>query len=67
MEMETLGLLSFAFVATVLAIIAYMHNSDVLHGPYIQGRPGGFSLKRFAYPASFAVERLFWLEGQKSV
>jgi hypothetical protein len=67
MEMEILGLLSFVFVATVLAIRAHLHNSDVLHGPYIPGRPGGFSLRRFADPGSFAVDRLFWLEGQKSV
>jgi hypothetical protein len=40
---------------------------DVLYGPYIRGRPGGLSVKRFWQPSSSAIDRLFELEGQKMI
>ena len=36
--MDVLGILGFVFAATVLAVLVYEHQTDVLHGPYIEGR-----------------------------
>jgi hypothetical protein len=65
MGIEIFGLLGFAFVTIALATMAYARRMDVLHGPYIQGRTGGLSLKRFRKPASSAIARLLALESQK--
>jgi hypothetical protein len=65
MDIEILGLIGFAFAATTLARVAYKRRLDVLYGPYVQGRPRGFSLARFWHPASSAIDRLLLLEGQK--
>lgn len=36
--MEILGILGFVFAATVVGVLVYEHEMDVLHGPYIEGR-----------------------------
>jgi hypothetical protein len=36
--MEIIGLVGLVFAATALGAIAYEHQTDVLHGPYIEGR-----------------------------
>ena len=66
MDTAILGLPGFAFVVTVLATRAYVRHLDVLHGPYILGRPGGL-LRRFWRPASSSIDRLFSLEGPKMI
>ena len=67
MDTEMLELLGFIFAVIVLAKMAYARSIDVLYGPYIPGRAGGLSLKRFWQPASLAIDRLFVLEGQKMI
>lgn len=34
--MEILGILGFVFAATVVGVLVYEHEMDVLHGPYIE-------------------------------
>ena len=36
--MEILGILGFVFAATTTGRLVYERESDVLHGPYIEGR-----------------------------
>ena len=36
--MELLGIAGFVFAATVVSVLVYEHQADVLHGPYIEGR-----------------------------
>ena len=36
--MEIIGLVGLVFAATALGALAYEHQTDVLHGPYIEGR-----------------------------
>ena len=36
--MEILGILGFVFAATMVGVLVYEHEMDVLHGPYIEGR-----------------------------
>ena len=36
--MEILGFSGFVFAATVVGVLVYEHEMDVLHGPYIEGR-----------------------------
>jgi hypothetical protein len=67
MDIEIIGLLGFAFTATAFAMIAYERRLDVLYGPYIQGRAGGFSVKRLWNPASSAIDRFLALESQKMI
>jgi hypothetical protein len=65
MNIEILGLLGIAFAAIAVATMAYRRSMDVLYGPYVRGRPGGLSVKRFWQPASSAIDRLSELEGPK--
>ncbi len=65
MDTEILELFAFVFAAIVLFKTAHVRRMDVLYGPYIQGRAGCLSVKRFWQPASLAIDRLFVLEGQK--
>ncbi len=37
--MEIIGLVGFVFAATALGALVYERQTDVLHGPYIEGRP----------------------------
>jgi hypothetical protein len=37
--MEILGILGFAFAVTAFSVLVYEYQSDVLYGPYIEGRP----------------------------
>ena len=36
--MEIIGLVGLVFAATALGALVYEHETDVLHGPYIEGR-----------------------------
>jgi hypothetical protein len=36
--MDILGILGFVFAATTTGRLVYEHQTDVLHGPYIEGR-----------------------------
>ena len=36
--MEIIGLVGFVFAATAIGALIYEHRTDVLHGPYIEGR-----------------------------
>ncbi len=65
MNIEILGLLSFTLAAIVAATVTYRRRMDVLYGPYVRGRPGGLSVKRFWQPSSSAIDRLSELEGPK--
>ena len=44
--MEIIGLVGLVFAATALGALVYEHETDVLHGPYIEGRvqPGTIEL-----------------------
>jgi len=65
MNIEILGLLGIASAAIAMATLAYRRSMDVLYGPYVRGRPGALSVKRFWQPASSAMDRLSELEGPK--
>ena len=70
MDIETLGLLGFAFAAIALTTRAYQRRMDVLYGPYIKGcvgRRAGLSVKRFWNPASLAIDRMLSLEDQRII
>ena len=34
--MDTLGILGLIFAATAISVLIYEHETDVLHGPYIE-------------------------------
>jgi len=36
--MEIAGIWGFVFAATAIGVLVYEHETDVLHGPYIEGR-----------------------------
>jgi hypothetical protein len=36
--MDILGIFGFVFAATAFSVLVYEYQSDVLYGPYIQGR-----------------------------
>jgi len=36
--MEIIGIVGFVFAATAIGVLVYEHQTDVLHGPYIEGR-----------------------------
>lgn len=67
MDSEILGLLVFASAAIAAATVTYQRRMDVLYGPYVRGRPGGLSMKRFWRPSSSAIDRLSELEGPKTM
>jgi hypothetical protein len=65
MNIELLGLLAFALATIAAATLTYQRRMDVLYGPYVRGRPGSLSIKRFWQPSSSAIDRLSELEGPK--
>jgi hypothetical protein len=36
--MDILGIVGFVFAASAIAVLVHEHQTDVLHGPYIEGR-----------------------------
>jgi hypothetical protein len=36
--MDILGIVGFIFAATALSVLVYEYQTDVLHGPFIEGR-----------------------------
>jgi hypothetical protein len=67
MDIEILEILGFAFAVIGFATMAYGRRMDVLYGPYIRGRVGGFPVKRIWHPASSAIDRLFTLESERMI
>ena len=65
-HMEIVGLVGFIFAATAIGALIYERRTDVLHGPYIEGRarpkpqaPAWVrSLDAMLDPARALVERL---------
>ena len=62
--MEMIGVLGFVFAATTTGRLVYEHQTDVLHGPYIEGRE---RTRPFAATFNFAraigeamIEHLNW-------
>ena len=37
-HMDILGIVGFVFAATAIAVLVHEYQTDVLHGPYIEGR-----------------------------
>jgi len=37
-RLAILGIMGLAFAATTSGVLVYEHETDVLHGPYIEGR-----------------------------
>jgi hypothetical protein len=62
--MDILGILGFAFAITTTGRLVYEHQTDVLHGPYIEGRAGTRELAAIFDPAREVVDavmaRLNW-------
>jgi hypothetical protein len=56
--MEILGIVGFAFAATALGVLVYEHQTDVLHGPYIEGRTRPRGAVASWQPARALVEAL---------
>jgi hypothetical protein len=61
--MEILGILGFVFSATTASVLVYEHQTDVLNGPYIEGRAQQ-SVAAIFDPAralvEAVIERLTW-------
>ena len=62
--MEMLGIAGFVFASTALSVLVYEHQTDVLHGPYIEGRAPGRPASGIFDPMRAIVEpvldRLNW-------
>jgi len=56
--MEILGIVGFAFAATALGVLVYEHQTDVLRGPYIEGRTRPRGAVASWQPARALVEAL---------
>ena len=62
--MEILGIVGFVFAVTAVGALVYEHQTDVLHGPYIEGRTRPHRVAASWQPARALVgaliERLNW-------
>lgn len=62
--MDILGILGFVFAATATGALVYEHQTDVLNGPYIEGRAKPRKLAAIFDPAralaDALMERLTW-------
>ena len=62
--LEILGILGFVFAVTALGFLVYEHQTDVLHGPYIEGRARQRNIAAIWDPARALAEpviaRLNW-------
>jgi hypothetical protein len=62
--MDILGILGFAFAVTTTGRLVYEHQTDVLHGPYIEGRAQSRAFASIVDPVravvDAAMERLNW-------
>jgi hypothetical protein len=68
MEIEILGLIGLALLATALARMFYEHHLDVLYGPYVKDRAeglAGLSVTRRRKSADTALVRFRSLEGSR--
>jgi hypothetical protein len=59
-----LGILGFVFALTATGALVYEHETDVLHGPYIEGRGRTYEFAPIIDPVRAVVdpvmERLNW-------
>jgi hypothetical protein len=62
--MEIAGIWGFVFAATAIGVLVYEHQTDVLRGPYIEGRvkpralaPIADQVRALAEPI---IERINW-------
>jgi hypothetical protein len=67
MNIEIFGLFGFSPATIAMVTMAYRRRMHVLHESCVQGRPPGFSVKRFWQPASSAIDRFSALAGPKMV
>jgi hypothetical protein len=67
MNIEIFGLVGFSLATIAMVTMAYRRRMDVLYESSVQGRPPGFSVKRFWQPASSAIDRFSELAGPKMV
>ena len=58
--MDILGIAGFVFAATALGVLVYEHRTDVLYGPYIEGRAQPRRVAAIRDPARAFIERLNW-------
>ena len=63
--MEIIGIVGFVFAAAAIGALVYERRTDVLHGPYIEGRTqlhSGASIWDMAREATERVmDRLAWI------
>jgi hypothetical protein len=62
--MDILGIVGFVFAATAAGVLVYEHQTDVLRGPYIEGRAQPRHFAAMFDPAravaSAVIGRLNW-------
>ena len=62
--MDILGIAGFVFAATALGVLVYERRTDVLYGPYIEGRAQPRRVAAIRDPArafvDTLIERLNW-------
>jgi hypothetical protein len=63
-HMEILGIAGFVFAATAAGVLVYERETDVLHGPYIEGRQAQRAVAAMLGPVRPVIEavteRLNW-------
>ena len=57
-HMEIIGVVGFVFAATAAGVLVYERQTDVLHGPYIEGRGQPRSIASIWDPVRALVEPL---------
>jgi hypothetical protein len=62
--MEIIGIVGFVFAATAAGVLVYEHQTDVLHGPYIEGRHEALNVASMFEPVrpivEAVMERINW-------
>ena len=73
--MEILGILGFIFALTTTGVLVYEHETDVLHGAYVEGRARTYdfapvidpvrgviddAMEHFAWKVGDLMDRLAW-------
>jgi hypothetical protein len=62
--MEIAGIWGFVFAATAVCVLVYEHQTDVLNGPYIEGRVKARAFAPIVDPMNAllgpVIERINW-------
>ena len=58
MEIEIAGLVGFVFAATAIVALIYERQTDVLHGPYIEGYVRLHTAGLISSPLLFLADQL---------